>query len=169
MKRIYLFLTGILLCCALQAQNAGGGKATASVINSVPTVSNEKLFESITGRYRGKVVLVDFWATWCGPCRMANAAMVPMKEELQGKDIVYVYITGETSPLATWQQMTPDIHGEHYRVSNEQWAYLRQAFAIQGVPSYFILDRKGEVKEDFLGFPGVAKMKEALLKVAEEK
>ena len=85
-------------------------KKTGFTINEVGDVSNEELFSSIISKYRGKVILVDFWATWCGPCRMANKAMLPLKEELKGKDIVYLYITGETSPLENM--------GEHdFRIS----------------------------------------------------
>ena len=47
-------------------------------------------------------VLVDMFATWCGPCKMAMKMMKPMKEELIDKDIVYVFIAGENSPETTW-------------------------------------------------------------------
>lgn len=134
-------------------------------INEVGEVSNEELFNSIISKFKGKVMLVDFWATWCGPCRMANKAMVPMKEDLKDKDIVYLYITGETSPLGTWKNMIPDIHGEHFRVTDTQWAYLRENFKITGVPTYMVIDYKGDTTFRSTGFPGVDKMKEELLKV----
>lgn len=142
-------------------------KKTGFNINEVGEVSNEDLFASIISKFRGKPLLVDFWATWCGPCRMANKAMKPMKEQLKDKDIVYLYITGETSPLETWKNMIPDIHGEHIRLTNEQWAYLNEHFQIKGVPTYFIIDREGNIKFKQTGFPGVDKMKEELLKVTD--
>lgn len=140
-------------------------KKTGYTINEAGEVSNEDLFASIISKFRGKVLLVDFWATWCGPCRMANKVMVPMKEELKDKDIVYLYITGETSPLKTWENMIPDIHGEHYRVTDAQWKYLSDSFKIEGVPTYLIIDPEGNIKFKQTGFPGVDKMKEELLKV----
>ena len=93
--------------------------------------------------------------------------MVPMKEELKGKDIVYLYITGETSPLKTWENMIPDIHGEHFRLTDTQWKYLSDAFKIEGVPTYLVVDREGNTTFRQTGFPGVEKMKEELLKVTK--
>jgi len=144
-------------------------KKTGFRVNEAGEVANEDLFASIISQFRGKVLLVDFWATWCGPCRMANKEMAPMKEELKDKDIVYVYITGETSPKGTWENMIPDIHGEHFRVTDKQWAYLGNAMGIEGVPTYFVIDREGGIKYKSVGFPGVAKMKEELVKVLDEK
>lgn len=143
-------------------------KKTGFRVNEAGEVANEDLFASIISKYRGKVLLVDFWATWCGPCRMANKEMLPMKEELKDKDIVYVYITGETSPKGTWENMIPDIHGEHFRMTDAQWSYLGNAMGIEGVPTYFVIDREGNIKYKSVGFPGVAKMKEELGKVLDK-
>lgn len=151
----------------LLAKIEANKKKTGFTVNEAGEVSNEDLFASIISKFRGKVLLVDFWATWCGPCRMANKNMVPMKEELKDKDIVYLYITGETSPLKTWENMIPDIHGEHYRVTADQWKYLCDNFNVEGVPTYLIVDREGNIKFRVTGFPGVEKMKEELLKAID--
>ena len=140
-------------------------KKTGFTINEAGEVSNEDLFASIISKYRGHTLLVDFWATWCGPCRMANKAMIPMKEELKDRDIVYIYLTGETSPKGTWENMIPDIHGEHFRVTADQWSYLMNSFQIRGVPTYLLVDREGNITYKTTGFPGVDKMKSELLKV----
>ena len=133
-------------------------------VNEVGEVANEKLFESIISKFRGKVLLVDFWATWCGPCRAANKEMKPMKETLKEKDIVYVYITGETSDKPTWEQMIPDLHGEHFYLTQEQWEYLGNSLDISGVPTYYIIDREGNTAFRSVGYPGTSKIKEELEK-----
>ncbi len=133
-------------------------------VNEVGKVANEKLFESIISKFRGKVLLVDFWATWCGPCRAANKEMKPMKETLKDKDIVYVYITGETSDRTTWEQMIPDLKGEHFYLTQEQWEYLGNSLDISGVPTYYIIDREGNTTFKSVGYPGTSKMKEELEK-----
>lgn len=143
-------------------------KKTGFTINEVGDVSNEELFNSIISKFQGHTLLVDFWATWCGPCRMANKDMIPMKEELKDKDIIYLYITGETSPKGTWENMIPDIHGEHFRVTNEQWGYLMSKFKIGGVPTYFVIDSKGNTTYKHTGFPGVDTMKKKLMEALKK-
>ena len=126
-----------------------------SILNELPQVSQEKMLDAILAHYRGKVVLVDFWATWCGPCMVAMKSILPMKEEMKGKDVVFLYLTGETSPLGTFTQTYPTIAGEHYRVSDAQWRYWMKTFDIQGIPTYMIYDRQGKQISKHLGFPGV--------------
>jgi len=140
-------------------------KKTGFTINETGEVANEDLFASIISKFRGKVMLVDFWATWCGPCQKAMKDMKPMKEELADKDIVYLFIAGENSPKETWENMISDIHGEHYRLTNAQWAYINKQFSIQGVPTYMIIDKEGGIKNKFTGFPGVDTVKKQLLEL----
>ena len=139
-------------------------RKTGFTVNETGQVSNEDLFPSIISKFRGHTLLVDFWATWCGPCRTANKAITPMKEELKDKDIIYLYITGETSPKGTWENMITDIHGEHFRVTNEQWSFLMSNFNIRGVPTYFVVDPEGNITFKQTGFPGVDTMKKELMK-----
>ncbi|MCD8261397.1 MAG: TlpA family protein disulfide reductase [Bacteroides sp.] len=127
-------------------------------------ITKEDIFASIVSKFRGKTILVDIWATWCGPCIMANREMKPMKDELAGKDIVYIYLAGENSPLGRWSEMIEDIDGEHYRLTDEQWEYVRNSFNSLGVPTYIVLDGEANVIFTSVGFPGVTKMKEELMK-----
>lgn len=136
---------------------------STSVINEVPQVSNEALLDAILAKYKGKVIFLDFWATWCGPCIQAMKLAEPVKETLAGKDIVYVYLAGENSPGNTWLKMLPGIHGEHYKLTSEQWNYLCDKVGAKGVPSYMIVGKDGKQVHFQVGFMGADKMKEMLL------
>lgn len=95
--------------------------------------------------------------------------MEPLKEELKDKDIVYLYVAGENSPEGTWKNMIPDIKGEHFRISQKQWDYLSDYFKIQGVPTYFIVDKNGEIVHKSTGFSGTEVIKEKLLEAVEKQ
>ncbi|MDR3296877.1 MAG: TlpA family protein disulfide reductase [Prevotellaceae bacterium] len=134
-------------------------------INKLPDVSPEKMLEAIVAKYRGKVVLVDFWNTWCGPCMRAHKAILPLKEELKGKeDVVFVYIADESSPLPTWNKAIPIIHGEHYRVSSEQIKKFDAQGYVSGFPTYLIFDKQGKQSYKHTGFPGVDELRKELAK-----
>jgi thiol-disulfide isomerase/thioredoxin len=120
---------------------------TGYTIREVPEVPAEKLFDAIVGNYRGKVVLVDFWATWCGPCRSAISHTEPLKDNvLKNDNLVFLYLTGPSSPETKWLAMIADIKGEHYRVDEKQWRYLGDKFNIDGIPSYVLVDKNGSYK-----------------------
>ena len=121
------------------------------VLNEVPKTPADILFDSIMKKYAGKIVYVDFWATWCGPCRSGIQQIKPLKEEMAGKDVVFVYITGPSSPENTYKNMIPDIKGEHYRVSEDEWNYFSSKFNIIGIPHYALVGKNGEVISPNLG------------------
>lgn len=126
-------------------------------------LKGEDIFKAIVAPFRGKMVLVDFWATWCGPCRAAMETIKPVKQELWG-NVAFVYVTGETSPMALWNKMAPDIHGDHYYVTAAQWETLLKQFGVQGIPAYVVVDKNGNVVTKHIGYPGNDVIKEELSK-----
>ncbi len=125
---------------------------TGYVINETPITTADKLFDTIMSKYKGKVVFVDFWATWCGPCRSGMEKIKPLKEELKDEAIEFVYITNHTSPIGTWNMMIPDIKGEHYRLNPDEWNHFASKFNISGIPHYVLVDKNGNVVKDKIYF-----------------
>ena len=128
-------------------------------------VAPEKTLQFLLDRYKGKVIMLDMWATWCGPCLMGHQKMQPVKEELKNLDIVYIYVTSSTSPYEKWKEMTVDISGEHYYLSPEQFDALAKHYNSGGsVPVYVIYNKEGEGVYQSLGFSAVEPLKAGLLK-----
>ena len=130
-------------------------------------VAPENILQTILDRYKGKAVLIDIWATWCGPCRAGHKAMEPMKEQMKGQNVQFVYITSPTSPLNTWQEMIKEIDGDHYYLTKEQYSYILEKYESDGIPTYAIYDTKGAQTYKNIGFPGVEAMKKELEKATK--
>ena len=125
-------------------------------------VKPENILQTILDRYKGKAVLIDMWATWCGPCRAGHKAMAPMKEQMKGQNVQFVYITSPSSPLSTWQEMIKEIDGDHYYLTPEQYSYILAKYESSGIPTYAVYNTKGEQTYKVIGFPGNEEIRKRL-------
>jgi len=139
-----------------------------SVVKEVPKSEGDKVFEAIMTNYKGKVVFVDFWATWCGPCRSGILQMKPLKEEMADENVAFIYITNPSSPKTTYDNMIPDIKGEHYRLTQDEWNILSGKFSISGIPHYVLVGKNGNVINPHLMVMGNEQLKNLLMKYTKE-
>lgn len=136
-------------------------KGTFSIVDIPEKMAADKIIETLTAPYKGKTILIDFWNTWCMPCRAAMKSIKPIKEEM--KDVVYIYIADATSPIDKWNEMISDIHGIHTRISNPQSTELGKLYQFDAIPTYVVIDKQGHKTYQHTGFPGVDALKEALV------
>jgi thiol-disulfide isomerase/thioredoxin len=133
-------------------------------VSEQPKNPADSVFNWIIGKYKNKVIYVDFWATWCGPCRSDMAEIAPLKDDLEKENIAFVYITDQSSPKKAWSNMIPGIKGEHYRVSTDDWNYLCSKFNISGIPHHVLVGKDGKVINSNLRVDGNAALKKELMK-----
>ena len=97
---------------------------------------------------KGKVVYLDFWASWCGPCKMQFPHTKKVKEHFAGKDVAFVYVSIDED-AAAWEKAMKqyDLTGLHTRV--EGWGdKLAKNYGVASIPAYFLIDKEGNFAID---------------------
>lgn len=127
-------------------------------------IGGADILPAILSPHKGQAVLLDFWATWCGPCKKSFTAMRPLKARLSDKGIVYIYLTGPSSPELVWRGAVSGMNGIHYRLSKTQWDYLCKSYGVTGIPAYLVISYDGKLLSRYVGFPGVDVLQKDLLR-----
>ncbi|TBR44196.1 TlpA family protein disulfide reductase [Marinomonas agarivorans] len=100
--------------------------------------------------YKGKVVLVDFWASWCGPCRHSFPWMNRLLKKHAKEDFAIVAINVDSK--AQFAHRFLDVTPAQFDVLLDPAGQLQDAFGVLGMPTSFLLDRQGRVRATHVGF-----------------
>jgi thiol-disulfide isomerase/thioredoxin len=97
----------------------------------------------------GRVVLIDFWATWCGPCNEELPHLKKIAKEFAGQPLVIISVSWD-SDEAKWKQFIDknEMTWVQYRDADH---YLSKQFGVEAIPHYFTIDSDGVLTSEMLG------------------
>jgi len=146
------------LACLLPAQS------------KLPTL-NEASFPKMLATHKGRIVLVDFWATWCVPCRAEMPQLVKLSEKLKarGFDLVTVSADEPEKEAAALQVLKQDAVAAPFYLKkagdDDKFYNLVDAKWSGEMPAMFIYDRTGKRVRSFLGETPVKDIEAAIQKL----
>jgi peroxiredoxin len=141
---------GIAFLCLLACSLAAG----AVKIGDPTPAFNLQTLDGKTvniASYKGKVVLLDFWATWCGPCRKALPELKSLLQQNTGKPLVVISVSADEDRAAVQ---------EFVRANGMSWTQAWDSqgkvaggiFGIESLPSYVLIDAQGRIAYTMRGW-----------------
>jgi peroxiredoxin len=102
---------------------------------------------------RGQVVVVNFWASWCAPCRREAPALQQVWDDYQARGVAFVGVTYMDAPEAS--QAFVDEFGLVYPNGVDERRQISRAYGVSAVPETFVIDRAGRIAAVHVGEIGV--------------
>lgn len=95
---------------------------------------------------KGKVVLIDTWATWCGPCKVEIPHLKKLEEEMKGKNVHIVSVSvDEEKDKDKWKKMIADENLGGIQLFASGWSEITKYYKITGIPRFMLFDKEGKI------------------------
>ncbi|MDF0676107.1 MAG: TlpA disulfide reductase family protein [Nitrospira sp.] len=156
MKRTYnMTLLRMMILSLVLAISSGMVWGMGSRVPAVGTTAEDFRLPDLTGKeqslsqYRGRVVLVNFWATWCKPCTTEMPAMQAIYDKLREKGFVVLAINELEDDAQVREHIKQ--HGHTFPVLMDRDNKVANQFGVFGLPVSVFIDEKGVVQEYIKG------------------
>ena len=143
-SRYFRFLSNSLAIAALSGLLAGAVRAEV-----IPSANASQLAQLLP-TLKGKVVLLDFWASWCGPCRQSFPWMGELQKRYGADNFVVVAVNLDQDRKLADQFLAVTPAG--FRVEYDPEGLLATRFDVTSMPTSVLIDRSGQVRERHQGF-----------------
>ena len=109
----------------------------------------EKILRKLVEPYKGKIILIDVWGTWCSPCRQALSHSKELYERMAPYDMVFLYLANR-SDEDSWKNVIKEynVTGDnvvHYNLPGEQQSAVENFLKVNGYPTYRLIDSNGNL------------------------
>ena len=133
---------------ALSRRDISGSSSLRSAEDVSQLSDGEKILQKIIKPHQGKLILIDVWGTWCGPCKAALKHSQELYQRMQPHDMVFIYLANR-SDKSSWENVIKEnnVLGEnviHYNLPAEQQRAVELHLKVPHYPSYFLFDRNGQ-------------------------
>jgi len=114
----------------------------------------ELSFDDVLAKYKGNVIYLDFWASWCGPCKAEMPNSAKLSKALAEEDVVFLYVSTDKDAEA-WEKMIRimQLHGLHYRLGKNTRKAVFETFGIKYIPHYVLFDKEGTMIKNNMSRP----------------
>lgn len=132
------------------------------------TEDTGKYLDEIISNANGKVIYIDNWATWCGPCKVEFKESTPALKAKFSDQVEFVYLCYQ-SKKALWEPTIAkfEVSGKHYFIERGKEEALFDQLSLKGFPTYTLISKKGEIIESGFDYrpssPGTAELLTGLL------
>ncbi len=99
---------------------------------------------------QGKVVYVDFWASWCGPCRKSFPWLNEMAAKYRDEGLVVLSINVDSNRQDA-EKFLQEVPAE-FGVTFDPEGKIAELYRVMGMPSAYLIDRQGQIRESHIGF-----------------
>ena len=103
------------------------------------------------GDYQGKVILLNFWASWCGPCMHEMPALYALQKTYEKRGFVVLAINMDSSTKPAVEALEHRIGKAPFEIFQGDEQAISNLFSISGLPYNVILDKKGDIQKVLLG------------------
>jgi len=146
MKRFTLGMIFMLLAAPSPSASAGKPAAGAAPAFRLPAVHGTVALDSL----RGRVVLVDFWASWCAPCERSFPWMNALHDSLAGRGLEIVAINLDKERSAADAFLAK--HAPHFVVAFDPAGEIAEDYRVMAMPTSYVIGRDGKILLTHPGF-----------------
>ncbi|HEX9152151.1 MAG TPA: TlpA disulfide reductase family protein [Flavobacterium sp.] len=143
MKKIFvLFIAFVTFSCTQAQKTAFSKEALSETLLS--TKGNQVAFKNILKKHKGKTLVIEVWASWCGDCVKA----MPKIKELQATNptVAYVFISMDKA-VDKWKNGIEkhELKGDHFMANDQMKGVFGKAIDLDWIPRYIIIDKTGKI------------------------